>query len=122
MNKIEITRLKGYELNTPAGVGAASTDLDVTKADGPAIGVAVAENYSRTDLAKLYLTLESSNNKRLVKVPLTVLLPDGERYYIPFPVAFGVGERITATIESKSANSAAATPVVLVFYHATEQN
>jgi hypothetical protein len=120
MSLVEITRLKGYELNTPAGVGAASTDIDVVKADGSAIGVAVAENYQRTDLAQMYLTLESSNNKRLVKIPLTLLLPDGERYYTPLPVPFEVGERVNATIESKSANSAAANPIVLVFYHANE--
>lgn len=114
-------KLRGYKLVTPAGVGTETTPFKIVASDGKAVGISIGENYSREDLGKMLLTIKADGgNNQIYQVPLTQFLPDGERFFVPLPEALEVGQSVEATIESASANSAAANPVTIILYH-TEQ-
>lgn len=111
---------RGKSLTTPAGVNIESTDITVVKSDGPVIGVSVGENYSRADLSALLISVTSSNNKPLTDVPANLLLPENYpqgKPYFPLDEPFEIGQTITVKIDSKTANSAAATPLIFVTHH-----
>lgn len=112
---------RGHELNTPAGADAQQdTLIQPTASDGRVIGLAVGENYARVDLSALLISVSSSNNKPLTAVPATMLLPENFPQgvpYFPLDVPFEVADRITVTVDSNTANSAAATPLMLVTFH-----
>jgi hypothetical protein len=111
-------KLRGYKLKTPAGVGVQTTQEKIVASDGPAIGISVGENYGRSDLGKMLLTVKADGgNNQIYQIPLSAFLPDGERYYIPLPEPLLVGQSVDFTLESASAASDAANPVTIILYH-----
>lgn len=113
----KIYRAKGKELVITTGAGSEITSFEPETTDGTIIGMAVSESYDRADLGKIFLTAEENDNKPLVNVPLTTLLAEGGRLY--YPVNFKT-RAISLTLESKTANSDAATKPVLTFFFSKE--
>jgi hypothetical protein len=117
---LEAWRIIGKDCSITAGVGSSNTTYKSAKADGDIIGVAVAENYARVDISKIFITMEingESNSKPFNRVPLSLLLPDGEKYFFPFEKPVAAGLEINMIIESATANSVVATPIGLAFFH-----
>lgn len=114
-----VWRMVGKDLNTLNGaLGDLETTPIINSNDGDVIGLSVAENYSRIVLASLLLTIEVDGAKPLVNVPLTQLLPDGERFMWPLKEKILKGSKPKITLTHRNNTTAAANPVVLICHHA----
>lgn len=106
-----------------AGLGDKETPINPNANDGDIVGFSVAENYSRTVLAKTLLTIESDQkDKPLITVPLTQLLPDGERQMWPLVEPIRKGTKIKAILTCRDNTMATANPVVLILHHNPIEN
>jgi hypothetical protein len=115
---MQYKKLRGYKLNTPAGVGSQITNEKIVASDGTAVGISVGENYGRAELGKMLLTVKADGgNNQIYQVPLTQFLPEGERFFVPLPEPLLVGQAVDFVIESASAASDAANPVTIILYH-----
>lgn len=110
-------RIKGHDVAITDAAGSASDTIDLVASDGDVIGISVAENYARVDMGKIKVSIDDTNNaKPLIEVPLTQLLPDGERQF--YPLAKPLPKQVLdITIKSTSANSLAANPITLIFHY-----
>jgi hypothetical protein len=117
-------RMVGVDLAViNAGVGDSPTNITPNANDGDIAGFSVAENYSRTILAKTLLTIETDQKEKpLINVPLTQLLPDGERQMWPLMEVITRGTKIKAILTCRDNTMASANPVVLVLHHNPIEN
>jgi hypothetical protein len=118
MCKYDAWRIVGKDINVTDGAGEDESSPNVEKNDGDLIGISVAENYARVDLSQCLLTVEGSGIDRPIKdVPVTQFLPDGERQMWPFLTPIPAGTKLTVKLVSRSANTLAVNPIVLIFHH-----
>lgn len=117
--KYDVWRMVGKDLNTQAAaLGELETTLQLNANDGDVVGFSVCENYSRTVLSKLLITIEVDGAKPMVNVPLTQLLPDGERFMWPLKEKIQRGTKPVVKLNHRDNTTAVANPVVLICHHA----
>lgn len=110
-------RLVGRDIDVvAAALGDKETTPQLDANDGDVIGISVGENYSRTILGKTLITIEVDGLKPVTNLPLTQLLPDGERHYWPVKIAAGLKPKIKLTCRDNT--MVAANPIVLITHHA----
>lgn len=121
MQNYDVWRMVGKDVDVSAGVGEVETpDFSLNANDGDVVGISAAENYARVDLAQCLLTMEVDGVAILRAVPITQLLPDGERHMWPVRIAKGTKPKVK--LESRSANTIVAVPITLIFHHETPAN
>lgn len=121
MQTYDVWRMVGKDVSVTAGAGEVETsDFSLNANDGDVVGISAAENYARVDLAKCLLTIEVAGVAIMKGVPITQLLPDGERHM--WPVRIEKGSKLLVKLESRSANTVVATPITLIFHHETPAN
>lgn len=117
-NQYTATRMVGYDCDvTNAATGEEETTLTLSASDGDIIGFSVAENYSRTVLAKMLISISLGNNKPLLNVPLTQLLPDGERQMWPLNERITAGSKPVVKLVIRDNTTDVNNPVVLIGHH-----
>lgn len=114
--KYDAWRLVGHDIDVTTGAGTAETaEFTVEENNGDVIGISVAENYARVDMAKCLLSMDVNQVRKLKNVPLTQFLPDGATEM--WPVDIRRGSKIKVSLKSLSANTSANTPITLIFHY-----
>lgn len=117
MEKLLTTRVVGLELTQPEGVGSETTSDQIDTAFGDIIGFSLSAPYTNDKLALMKITIEQSDLKPVSGASVDNFIPIAGRFFYRFSKPLRAGQKVNVTIESLTADSAAAKPIIVNWHH-----